>query len=226
MSGIYFLVPTLIAIIISMLIVRAGAIALMMTGMSYDKAKFQALSAFSGTGFTTHEAERVVNNARRRKIVSWLMILGNVGIVTVIVTASSSFARVKGLEIGLNVLVLLAGFALILVIVRHTPFVRHWEAFAQARLARFKIFDDDTTVDELLHIAEGFGVVRIGLEENSPFVGNTLSEINADLQHSFVLGIERDREWLPMPRLTRKLMTEDFLVIYGKLEDLAEHFGR
>lgn len=226
MSSIYYLVPTLIAIVISMLIVRAGAIALMMTGMSFDKAKFQALSAFSGTGFTTREAERVVNNAQRRKIVSWLMILGNAGIVTVIVTATSSFAQAKGLEVGLNVLVLLSGFVLILVIVRHTPFVRHWEAFAQARLTRFRIFDDDTTVDELLHIAEGYGVVRIGLVENSPFVGKTLSEINADLQHSFVLGIERDKEWLPTPRLTRKLMAEDFLVIYGKLEDLAEHFGR
>ena len=100
MNGLYYLVPTLIAIVISLLIVRAGAIALMMTGMSFDKAKFQALSAFSGTGFTTHEAERVVNNARRRKIVSWLMILGNAGIVTVIVTATSSFAQVKGLGLG------------------------------------------------------------------------------------------------------------------------------
>jgi hypothetical protein len=30
---------------------------------------------------------------------------------------------------------------------------------------------------------------------------------------------------LPTPRLTRKLAEEDYLVIYGKLEDLAEHFG-
>jgi len=225
MSGVYYLVPTLIAIVISMLIVRAGAIALMMTGMSFDKAKFQALSAFSGTGFTTREAERVVNNARRRKIVSWLMIMGNAGIVTVIVTATSSFARVRGMEMGLNVLVLLAGLCLILVIVRHTPFVRHWEAFAQARLERLKIFDEDTTIDELLHITEGYGVVRIRLDENSPFFGKTLSEINAGLEHSFVLGIERDKEWLPTPRLSRKLITDDYLVIYGKIEDLAEHFG-
>jgi hypothetical protein len=225
MSGIYYLVPTLIAIVISMLIVRAGAIALMMTGMSFDKAKFQALSAFSGTGFTTREAERVVNNAQRRKIVSWLMILGNAGIVTVIVTATSSFAMVRGFEIGLNVLVLVGGLALILVVVRHTPFVQHWEAFAQGRLARLKIFEEDTTIDELLHITEGYGVVRIQLLESSPFIGQTLTEINAGLEHSFVLGIERDKQWQPTPRLTRKLMADDYLVIYGKLEDLAEHFG-
>jgi len=225
MTGIYYLVPTLVAIVISMLIVRAGAIALMMTGMSYDKAKFQALSAFSGTGFTTREAERVVNNARRRKIVTWLMVLGNAGIVTVIVTATSSFTQAKGLGVGLNVLVLLVGLAVIFVIARHTPFVRHWEEFAQNRLARFKIFEEDATVDELLHLSEGYGVVRVQLVENSAYVGRTLSEVNAGLKKIFVLGIERENEWLPAPRLTSKLQAEDYMVIYGQLEDLEERFG-
>ena len=226
MNALYFLVPTLITIVISMLIVRAGAIALMMTGMSFNKAKFQALSAFSGTGFTTREAERVVNNAKRRKIVSWLMILGNAGIVTVIVTATSSFARVQqGLGIGLNVLVLLGGLALIIAIARHTPFVRRWEAFAQTRFERSKIFEEDTTVDELLHIAEGYGVMRVQLLDNSSLIGQTLADINRRLEHSFVLGIERNREWLPTPKLTSLLLKDDNLVIYGRLEDLTEHFG-
>jgi len=226
MSGIYYLVLTLIAIVISMLIVRAGAIALMMTGMSFDKDKFQALSAFTGTGFTTREAERVVSNARRRRIVSLLMILGNAGIVTVIVTATSSFAKVKGLQMGLNALVLIGGLFLIVVVARHTALVRHWESFAQARLARLKIFEDDSTVDELLHVSEGYGVVRVLLSDTSPLIAQTLSKINAGLEHSFVLGVERDREWLPTPRLIRTLMAGDDLVIYGKLEDLAEHFGQ
>jgi hypothetical protein len=49
-------------------------------------ARFQALSAFSGTGFTTREAERIVNHPRRRKIVIYLIMLGNAGIVSVIAT--------------------------------------------------------------------------------------------------------------------------------------------
>jgi TrkA family protein len=225
MDGIYFLVPTLFTIAISLLIVRGGAIALMMTGMSFNKAKFQALSAFSGTGFTTREAERVVNNVRRRKIISWLMVMGNAGIVTVIVTATSSFSKVKGMEVGLNVLILLVGLGLIVTITMHTPLVRFWEVFAQKRLARLKVFDEDTTIDELLHIAEGYGVVRIQILEDSSFIGQTLSEINAGLEHLFVLGIERGKEWLPTPRTTRKPKEDDYLVIYGKLEDLNKHFS-
>jgi len=225
MNGIYLLVPTLIAVAISLLIVRAGAIALSMTGMNFEKAKFQALSAFSGTGFTTREAERVVNYPQRRKIVSLLMILGNAGVVTVIVTATSSFAHAKGTGIGWNVLVLVVGLGLILVVARHAPFVRRWESFAQTRLARLKIFEDDTTVDELLHLAEGYGVVRVQILENSAFIGQSLSEINEGLEKSSILGIERDKEWLPTPRITRKLRVDDYLIIYGKLEDIAGHFG-
>jgi len=92
MGGIYFLAPTLFVILVSFLIVRAAAIALMMTGMDEKRARFQALSSFSGTGFTTKEAEFVMNHPVRRRIITWLMILGNAGIVTVIVTATSSFA--------------------------------------------------------------------------------------------------------------------------------------
>lgn len=73
MRGSYLLVPILAAIVVSMLIVRVGAKALMMTGTSFDKGKFQSLSAFTGTGFTTREAERVLNNPQRRKIVLWMM---------------------------------------------------------------------------------------------------------------------------------------------------------
>lgn len=53
MSGLYFLLPTLLTILFSLLIIWAGAIALKLTGLPLDKAKFQSLSAYTGTGFTT-----------------------------------------------------------------------------------------------------------------------------------------------------------------------------
>lgn len=225
MSGIYSIIPTLVAIAVSMLIVRAGAIALMMTGMDFEKAKFQALSAFSSTGFTTKEAERVMNNPRRRKIVSWLMVLGNAGVVTVIVTATSSFSMSRGIGIGETFLVLLGGLVVIYLVAKHTPLARHWENFIQARLKKFKIFEDDTSVDELLHIMEGYGVVRVQLTAESPLIGKSLAQINEGLEHSFVLGMEHERQWQPAPRLNKHLAQGDYLVIYGKLEDIAEHFG-
>ncbi|MBE3143376.1 MAG: hypothetical protein IMZ61_05555, partial [Planctomycetes bacterium] len=46
-------------IIISFIVVRIGAIAFQLTGLEWSLAKFQALSCFTGTGFTTKEAELI-----------------------------------------------------------------------------------------------------------------------------------------------------------------------
>lgn len=110
MQGIYFLLPTLLIILVSFLLVRAAAIGLMMTGLDEKKARFQALSAFTGTGFTTREAETVMNNPIRRRIVSWLMILGNAGIVSIIVTTTSSFITSEGYQLSINQYCSLQGY--------------------------------------------------------------------------------------------------------------------
>ena len=87
--GLYLLIPTFAVILLSVLIVRAGAIALRLTGLDEKTANFQALSAFTRAGFTTRESESVVSHPQRRTIVSWLIVLGNAGIVAVIVTGTS-----------------------------------------------------------------------------------------------------------------------------------------
>jgi len=78
-----------------------------MTGLEPSVARFQALSAFSGTGFTTREAERIVNHPRRRKILSHLMILGNAGIVSVMATFVLSLRAASTLRSSLNLLIIL-----------------------------------------------------------------------------------------------------------------------
>ena len=109
MTGLYLIAPTLITILISFLIVRVGAIALMMTGIDREKANFQALSAFTRAGFTTREAELVVGDHRRRRIVSWLIILGNAGLVAIIVTATSSVATSEGYQLPIVIGAIIAG---------------------------------------------------------------------------------------------------------------------
>ncbi|MGB2842633.1 MAG: TrkA C-terminal domain-containing protein [Halobacteriota archaeon] len=177
MDGLYFLVPTLLVVFVSFLIVRAAAIALMMTGMDRKRAVFQALSAFSGTGFTTKKAESIVNHPERRRIVSWLMILGNAGIVTVIITATSSLVTSKGYQLSINVLVLLVGIYLIYKIATHKG-----------------------------------------------FIGNSLSESKLTEKGFRVLGIERGKNWIPIPKAKEMIQEGDRIVVYGPIEVLRALF--
>jgi len=69
---------------LSFFLVRVFAVALRLTGLPEHSARFQAISALTGTGFTTSEAEMIVNYPIRRRIIVVLMLFGNLGIVSVL----------------------------------------------------------------------------------------------------------------------------------------------
>lgn len=81
---------------LSVFIIRLASVALRITGLTDASARFQALSAFTGTGFTTREAETVVNYPVRRRIISFMMIIGNMGLVTVFATLVVSLLHAEG----------------------------------------------------------------------------------------------------------------------------------
>ena len=74
----------LLVVAISLLITRVATVILTATGMSRESARFQARSAFSGSGFTTRESETVVDHPVRRRVIGTLMLLGSAGTVAVI----------------------------------------------------------------------------------------------------------------------------------------------
>ncbi len=85
----------LIIILVSFLVVRVGSNALILTGMSSKAAKFQAISAFFGVGFTTSEAEMVMSHEVRRKVIRHLIISGNIGLTSALATLVVTFSQSK-----------------------------------------------------------------------------------------------------------------------------------
>lgn len=221
MTSLYFLGPTLIAIFISFLVVRAAGVALMMTGMEWKRARFQALSAFSGIGFTTKESESVINHPVRRKIVTWLMIFGNAGIVTVIVTATSSLATSHGFELPINLIVLAVGIFVIYKIASYKKFTKKWERFIEKKLIKSPVIEE-ATIEDQLHFLEGYGVVKKIVEKNSSLIGSTLSDWKLNEKGVLVLGIERGKKWLPIPKATEIIEENDRLIVYGLHKTLRE----
>ena len=57
----FAVISLLFMFVASLLIIRTGTIALVMTGVSEEVASFQAASAFSGAGFTTKETEQTIS---------------------------------------------------------------------------------------------------------------------------------------------------------------------
>jgi len=101
------------------------------------------------------------------------MILGNAGIVTVIVTTTSSFVTNKGYFLSLDILILIAGIYLIYKLVTLKGFIRKWERFIESKLVKSTAFEEGTTED-LLHLIEGYLLVRAIITEDSPLIGNSI----------------------------------------------------
>src|SRR4051812_41775691 len=132
-------VSVLVVLLVSLLVARVGTVALTLTGMSRESARFQARSAFFGVGFTTAEAESVVGHPVRRRIIMWLILLGNAGVVTTLGTLLLSFA--VGRDRLTTAAVLLAGVLVLALLASSRPVDRALTRFIRAALRRWSDLD-------------------------------------------------------------------------------------
>ena len=154
----------IIIVVASLICVRAGAIALELTGMERDKARFQALSAFTNTGFTTRETEEITHFPIRRKIVTALIVLGHDGTVSVIATFATSILQREPLYTVMNLGIIIVSLYLIyrLALWRGLT-ARMREFFRRQLLKRYGLCCP--SLEEMLKVHEGFGVVRLVIQE-------------------------------------------------------------
>lgn len=210
-------VVILITIVVASLVcVRAGAIALELTGMEQDKARFQALSAFTNTGFTTRETEEITNFPVRRKIVTVLIVLGHAGTVSVIATFATSLLQREPLYTAVNLGIILVSFYIIYRLALWQGLTtRMREFFRRQLLKRYGLCRP--SLEEMLKVREGFGVVRLVIQEGSPLVGRPLSNLGLKTKKVQILSILRGEEEITIPGGEIFLLTGDIVICYGDM---------
>jgi len=204
----------LITIFVSFIIVRIGGFALQLTGIEPDVARFQALSAFSGTGFTTREAERVVGHKTRRRIVTILIILGNAGTVTVIATLVASFTQVEGYMWFFIQLAIIVGgiFGLYKLIIRSSIGQRFIDWLQRPFVNR--ILRGAPAIEEVFHMEKDWAINLVLIERNSKSIGMSVADITAEGDMD-ILGIDRAGAYLSRPGSAERIMKGDRLLVHA-----------
>jgi len=204
----------LITIFISFIVVRIGGFALQLTGIEPDVARFQALSAFSGTGFTTREAERVVGHRTRRRIVTILIILGNAGTVTVIATLVASFTQVGGYAwFFIRLAIIIGGiFGLYQLIIRSNVGQRILDRLQRPVVKR--ILRTSPVTEEIFHVEKDWAISLVAMKESSKSIGLSVSDITAE-EDVEILGINRAGSYLVRPGMEEKVAQGDRLLVYA-----------
>jgi hypothetical protein len=197
-----------------------GSILLEMTGMERSRARFQALSAISGTGFTTSHAEEVVNNPRRRQIVSYLIIIGNAGILSLIIAviiyvraglALPSWEVIVAIVLLIAVLVIVIRIGIIdkitgLIIVT----IRAAKKESRLRVAQIFYNNNDLTI--------------VKLKTQGPFTGKLDIPDIATLQSKGVnvIAIERGKDIIKNPDPATKILPEDLIICSGDIRVITD----
>jgi hypothetical protein len=209
----------LITILVSFVVVRIGGFALQLTGIEPEVARFQALSAFTGTGFTTREAERVVGDKTRRRIVTILIILGNAGTVTVIATLVASFTQVGGYTwFFIRLAIIIGGiFGLYQLIIRSNVGQRIIDWLQRPVVKR--ILRDAPAVDEIFHVEKDWGISLVMMKRGSQSIGLSVADITAEGGIE-LLGIDRGGIYLTRPHSEEKIMKGDRLLVYANRQSV------
>jgi len=211
------LISFFVILIFSLTIVRVAAIMLELTGISPDMAQFQSRSAFTGSGFTTRESETIVNHPVRRKIISSLMLIGNIGFVTFVSSLVLSFLTISSTEKAyLTFGILFGGLLLLFLISRSKLLNRILHRLIERllkRWSRIHVYD----YESLLNLAGEFEVITIQVKPDSWMADATLAELKLSDEGVLVLAIRRsDGYFLGSPRGETVLYVNDEVIAYGR----------
>jgi hypothetical protein len=214
----------LVFITVWLFVLWFGSIALEATGMERRRARFQALSALTGTGFTTREAEDIVGHPKRRFIASWLIFLGSVGIILFLLillviilvgvkpaTPTSPFVYIFA---SLPAVALLVLFWIGILDKLATVIVN--------RMKRSSYFTPDVSIREIVHQAGDYSVARLTIGRKAPEVGCKISDTSLAKHKITILAIERGDKTLPSPQAKEVVQAGDHLLCYGKTAEISK----
>ncbi|MGI9239406.1 MAG: TrkA C-terminal domain-containing protein [Verrucomicrobiales bacterium] len=208
---------------VSLIVVRVGATALMMTGISWDSASFQSYSAFFGVGFTTREAEMVVNHPLRRRIIRDLILAGNIGLTTALATLIVTFVQSDDTSQTINSLGLIGAGIIVLILLSKLGFLKRLlDRLIRHSLERAGVVHA-LDYELLLRVEAGYCISEIDVLPDSPVAGKSLAESRPADMGVVILSIQRDDgTFTGAPGAQDRIVATDVITAYGHESDLSK----
>jgi hypothetical protein len=210
----------IIVILISTVMVKVGTVALTMTGLDRRKAAFQALSAFTNTGWTTREAELLMAHDQRRRIIMLLVVLGHAGLASGVATLILSLGERQASDV-------FAKLAILAAVIFVVYLLAHWRGLDHQLTAQIEKRLRQTTslrtssFEEVLLLAEGYGIVEVYITDQSDIANKTIGESRLRNRGMVVLAVDGGGHIIPAPDSETTLLPGHRLICYGKVESIT-----
>lgn len=214
MTFIYLLIIFLILLLLSEII----AILLKLTGLDMEKARFQVISIITHTGFTTRESELIAQHPKRRRIVSYLMLLSYVVQATffsILISAikDKGFFNITLISFFIILIIVLI-FKASSLLLKFEPFLYNLISKTQKKSLNTK------SIENILYISEEYEVIEFVVISKNQLCNIHLRDFSLDFIK--VLLIDKGHTIIPIPKGNDLVEEGDRVIVYGRVDKLKE----
>ncbi|MFK2825891.1 TrkA C-terminal domain-containing protein [Bacillus sp. B190/17] len=189
-----------------------------LTGLETDVSRYQVVSMLTNTGFTTDEAQLILDHPVRRRLSMFLILFGAFSLAVII----SSITNILADDLRLKELALINVVLLILVLAGKTPFIRHKLQKKLSYEMEKKLEISELPVKDALYLNEDDLVTDVVIDESSEFIGKKTTELIRRDEDVNILFIKRGKVYVRSSLASEKIQEGDQLFIYGNKKTIKK----
>lgn len=217
-------------IVIYVVVIQIYSVLFRITGLTKEKARFQAISLLTNSGFTTTESEIIVSDRVRRRIAIAAMINGyafSVVIVSLIINVILSLKEDVADQALIVMTIAFAGFVVLIVITQIPIFKRLFEKFIQSIATKLLKRNKNENIIIMLDNYGRDSMAEVHLNRVPEFMVDTpLEETRIkDKYHLNVLMLKRSGKIVDVNKDTI-FKKGDQLVVFGSNSSIANVFTK
>lgn len=213
---------TLLYFAIIAVVIEINVLLFTFTGLKKEIARFQVISMFTATGFTTGESELILEHPIRRRLSTFLILFGVFSLAVVISAISNILSdEFRSIELGMITLVLI-GLYLILTI----PKFKHYleKSFEGHLEKQYNLAD--LPLRDVMYFDEDDVVIELPIHNNSSIIGKKLKDVIEMEDDMLVLFIKRGDVTLRKDSYTTEIQEGDMIFLYGNQDSLTKRFKK
>ncbi|MDM5315450.1 TrkA C-terminal domain-containing protein [Fictibacillus sp. b24] len=211
---------TLLYFAIIAIVIEINVLLFTLTGLKKEIARFQVISMFTATGFTTGESELILEHPIRRRLSTFLILFGVFSLAVIISSISNILSdEFRSIELGIIILVLI-GVHLILSMPKLKNFMK--KSFDKHMQKNYNL--SDLPLRDVMYFEEDDVVIELPIHKGSSIIGKMLKDVIEKDKDLLVLFIKRGDVTLRKDSYTTEIQEGDMIFLYGHQHSLQEQF--
>ena len=212
-----------------LILIQIFTVLLRITGLTNEKAKFQAISLLTSCGFTTSESEIIANDKARRKIAIVAMITGYAFSVIIVSLVFNLLVNLNQTQTSstLKVIIIAASVFIGLILIFQLPIIKKGSERIIARIALRII--QRKQYDNTITILDSYGKEAICeiMINNMPEILDDKKLADARLRDTYKLNVLMIKRRNKVVEITKDTIIQfhDVVVVFGPYQNIKDLFS-